>query len=245
MKALLQAELLKLRTTRTFVALVGAALAISLLLLVLSAVFGDFHTAIDVRRLFASDFTGVFILLLGAMGMAGEWRHRTITSTVLAAPDRLRLLAAKTLSYAVAGVAVSCAVTVTLMLVGTIILSSRGQLTIGASDLIDVLWRNLVVAGYIGAIGVCVGAIVRSQVGAIIGLLIWLLVVETALFAAVPDVAKFAPLNGAPGAVIDVSIDGNDAVDLLSPAIGAFVMVGWVALLFAAGALLLRKRDLT
>ena len=39
--------------------------------------------------------------------MAGEWRHRTITSTVLAAPDRLRLLTAKTLSYAVAGVVLS------------------------------------------------------------------------------------------------------------------------------------------
>ena len=47
------------------------------------------------RELFTADFTGLFILLLGVMGMAGEWRHRTITSTVLAAPDRLHLLAAK------------------------------------------------------------------------------------------------------------------------------------------------------
>ena len=55
------------------------------------------------RELFTADFSGLFILLLGVIGMAGEWRHRTITSTVLAAPDRLRLLAAKILSYAVAG----------------------------------------------------------------------------------------------------------------------------------------------
>ena len=48
------------------------------------------------RELFTADFSGLFILLLGVMGMAGEWRHRTITSSVLAAPDRLRLLAAKT-----------------------------------------------------------------------------------------------------------------------------------------------------
>ncbi|MEJ7797835.1 MAG: ABC transporter permease, partial [Solirubrobacteraceae bacterium] len=151
MSALLRAELLKLRTTRTFVALVGAALAISLLVLVLSTTLVDYDNADDVRATFAGDFTGVFILLLGAMGMAGEWRHRTITSTVLAAPDRLRLITAKAVSYAVAGVVVSFVVTAMLMLVGTIILSSRGQTTLDASTLFDIMWRNLAVAAYLGA----------------------------------------------------------------------------------------------
>ena len=59
------------------------------------------------------------------MGMAGEWRHRTITSTVLAAPRRLRLLSAKTISYAVAGIAISLIVTVTIMAIGTVILSGE------------------------------------------------------------------------------------------------------------------------
>ena len=46
--------------------------------------------------------SGLFILLLGVIGMTGEWRHRTIASTVLAAPGRALLLAAKVISYAVA-----------------------------------------------------------------------------------------------------------------------------------------------
>jgi len=244
MKALLQAELLKLRTTRTFIALVGSAVALSLVLLVLNTLLTDEFDEESVRFTFAGDFTGLFILLLGAMGMAGEWRHRTITSTVLAAPDRLKLLVAKTLSYAVAGVVVSFVVTAMLMLVGTIILSSRGLTTLPFSDLLDIMWRNLVVSAYLGAFGVCVGAIVRSQVASIVGLLIFPIAVEVTLFALAPEVAKYMPINGAPSGLVDVSFD-DGATEFLDPGIAALVMFGWVTVLFAAGAVLLQRRDLT
>ncbi|HWC25986.1 MAG TPA: hypothetical protein VG474_05320, partial [Solirubrobacteraceae bacterium] len=95
MSVLVQAELLKLRTTRTFVALVAASLALSLLVVVLSGLLADDWNAENARDLFTADFAGLFIVLLGVMGMAGEWRHRTITSTFLAAPDRIALLTAK------------------------------------------------------------------------------------------------------------------------------------------------------
>jgi ABC-2 type transport system permease protein len=247
MSTLLQAELLKLRTTRTFFALIGSALALTLAFAVLSGLLGDFETEDDARLLFVGDFTGLFIILLGAMGMAGEWRHKTITSTVLAAPDRLKLLAAKTLSYAVAGVVVSFVITSALMLVGTIILSSRGQVTLPLSDLLDIMWRNLVVAAYLGAFGVCIGAIVRSQVAAIVGLLVWMLIAESALFFFIEDLLKFAPLNGAPGGIIDVTVDEGPGAgaELLAPGAAALVMIAWVAVLFAAGSVLLRRRDLT
>ena len=181
--ALLRAELLKLRTTRTFAALVGSALALSLLAVSLSAALTDQFTEDEVRELFTADFTGLFIMLLGVMGMAGEWRHRTITSTVLAAPDRLRLVAAKTLSYAIAGVVLSLIVTVSIMVVGSLILSGRGLDTLGAADLADVLWRNLLVAALAAVIGVCVGGIVRNQVVAIVGLLVFAFVLEPTLLA--------------------------------------------------------------
>ena len=40
------------------------------------------------------------------------------------------------------------------------------------APLLDVLWRNLVVAAYLGAIGVCIGALLRNQVAAIVGVLL-------------------------------------------------------------------------
>jgi ABC-type transport system involved in multi-copper enzyme maturation permease subunit len=242
MNALLRAELLKLRTTRTFAALVGTALGLSLLVVGLVSAFGEDFTEDDVRGLFTFDLTALFILLLGVIGMAGEWRHRTITSAVLAAPDRLRFLAAKTLSFAVAGVALSLVLTVSIMALGTAILSARDEPTIAIADMADVLWRNLLVAALLGAIGVCVGALVRNQVVAIVGLLVLVFVVEPIVLTVAFDVGRFGPTVGAPNGIIDVDSSGDE--DLLAPALAVLVMLAWVGVLFAAAAARLQRRDL-
>jgi len=242
MRPLLGAELLKLRTTRTFVTLVAVALVLSLIVVGLTAGIVDDFTEDQLLELFTADFSPLFILLLGVVGMAGEWRHRTITSSVLAAPDRVRLLLAKVLSYALAGALLSLVVTVGLMAVGTLILSIRVQPTLDASELLDVLWRNLVVAALLGAFGVCVGGLVRNQVVAIVGLLVLAFVLEPTLIAIAPDVGQFGPTGGAPNGIIRINPVGEE--DLLSPAVAVLVMLGWVGLGFAATAALLRRRDL-
>ena len=244
MKALLRAELIKLRTTRTFVVLTAAALAISLLVVVLTTTLQDEWTEDDARDLFTSDFTGLFILLLGVMGMAGEWRHRTITSTVLAAPRRLRLLGAKTISYAVAGIAISLIVTVTIMAIGTLILSARDLPTAGLGDLADVLWRNLVVAAYLGAFGVCIGGLIRNQIVAIVGLLLMTFAIEPALIGLASEVGKFGPTVGAPNGFIGLEDVFGEGEEQLTPAVALLVMIGWVGLAFAAAAARLERRDL-
>jgi ABC-2 type transport system permease protein len=243
-KALLRAELIKLRTTRTFVVLTAAALAISLLVVVLTATLQDEWTEDDARDLFTADFTGLFILLLGVMGMAGEWRHRTITSTVLAAPRRLRLLSAKTISYAVAGIAISLIVTVTIMAIGTLILSARDLPTAGLGDLADLLWRNLVVAAYLGALGVCIGGLIRNQIVAIVGLLLMTFAIEPALIGLASEVGKFGPTLGAPNGFIGLEDVFGEGEEQLTPAVALLVMIGWVGLAFAAAAARLERRDL-
>ena len=244
MKALLRAELIKLRTTRTFVVLTAATLAISLLVVVLTTTIQDEWTEDDARDLFTSDFTGLFILLLGVMGMAGEWRHRTITSTVLAAPRRLRLLSAKTISYAVAGIAISLIVTVAIMAIGTLILSARDLPTASLGDLADVLWRNLVVAAYLGAFGVCIGGLIRNQIVAIVGLLLLMFAIEPAVIGLAPEVGKFGPTLGAPNGFIGLEDVFGEGDEQLTPAVALLVMIGWVGLAFTAAAARLERRDL-
>lgn len=167
---------------------------------------------------------------------------------MLAAPDRLRLLGAKLISHAVMGALLSLIVTVMIMLLVTIILSLRNKTTLDVAALLDVLWRNLTVAAYLGAIGVCLGALLRNQVAAIVcTVLCW--IVETTLLGQVPQVGRFAPLIAAPAAL--VRYDPTDAEgfpggdDALEPAIALLVMLGWLAALYAIAGVLLRRRHLT
>ncbi|MGI9097048.1 MAG: hypothetical protein ACR2H2_00870 [Solirubrobacteraceae bacterium] len=244
MTRLLHAELIKLRTTRTFVALTGCALAASLLLVILTASLSTIDE-VDLRTLFASDLSSVFIPLLAAIAVTGEWRHRTIASSVLAAPDRVRMLAAKTLAYALAGVVISLAVTASIMLAGTLIVSGRGGTTLGLSVLADVLWRNLAVAALLGALGVGVGTLLRNQIVAVTGLLIVGFAIEPMLATLVPEVAQFGPLVGAPSGILDITSGSAGALSAaLAPALAATVSIAWASATFAAAAALLRRRDL-
>jgi hypothetical protein len=246
MKALLTAELLKLRTTRTFVAFVAAAVTLSLLITILVASIPDDLNADDARSLLTVDTSSIFVLLLGAIGMTGEWRHRTITSSVLAAPDRIKLVLAKLLAYAAAGALLSLAVTLSVALVSTIILSSRGFETAGIGDVLDLLWRNALIAALFAMIGVAVGAIVRNQVVAVVGLIVVAFVVEPAVAAATADVGKYLPFGGASSAILGETFGNEEFTEeLLSPAVGVLVLLAWTAALGAIGALLLQRRDLT
>ena len=235
MIALLRAELLKLRTTRTFVAIVGSAGALSLILVVLGAVLGK---ETDPHALFTNTAITYIIVMLGAIAMTGEWRHRTITGSVLAAPNRVRMLAAKTVSYSVAGVTLSILVTVPTIIVGELVLAGRGDATLGAGGIADVLWRNLAVAALLGPLGVCIGALVRNKIVTVVGLVIVASALEPAVFSGVPEVGRFLPLSGAPGGVLG----GTDGT--LAPGPAVAVLVAWGLAAFAAAAVDLRRRDL-
>ena len=100
----------------------------------------------DVRTPYPDQLSG---LLLGVIGMAGEWRHRTIASTVLAVPQRLRLMTAKVLAYATAGVVLSLIVNLISFGVGTLILSARGEETLAVAELLGI--ALLAGAGWLSA----------------------------------------------------------------------------------------------
>ena len=152
MTRLLEAELIKLRTTRTFAALAGVAIGLSLLITVLVSILTEPSQDDVLTDVFTSDASSLFILILAVLGITGEWRHRTITSSLLAAPDRLRFLAAKTLAFAAAGVVLSLLIAIAIGIVGVAILTIRDLPTPGLGEWIEQVGRNALVAALLGRV---------------------------------------------------------------------------------------------
>src|SRR4051812_42130140 len=147
MTSQIQAELLKLRTTRSFWLYVAAALAFVPVTVSL-AVNGAGHnenlplaSSEGVRNVFgAAAGGGVMLLLIGIYMMAGEFRHNTATSTFLISPDRRRVIGAKLVAGALVGFAVGLAASLVTLAVAIPWLSGKDvQLATHVGDITIVL----------------------------------------------------------------------------------------------------------
>src|SRR5262249_15513401 len=105
----------------------------------------------------------VVVLVLGILSFTQEFRFGTATPTFLAMPARRRVLAAKALALAVAGV-VFAAATITLDLaLSALVISARGGTLVWSGQLEAVVAAAVAVIALYGAIGVALGALVRNQ----------------------------------------------------------------------------------
>ncbi len=181
---------------------------------------------------------GVFALLLGVTFASSEFRHGTAATTFLAEPRRWRVTVAKAVAVAVtAGVYAVAALAVASAVVWVYAATAGVTVPVDA----DVVAFGARTAGAVvlsGILGVGVGTAVRSQVGAIVAVLIWMFVVESLLGGFLPDLARWAPV--AAGNAMTVSGDGQ-----LGVLAASLVSVGYGALALVAGAWLVERRDAT
>ena len=122
------AEVLKLRTTRTFWTLAAVTFGLILLIVVLSLIIDDeLETNEDAVRslLSTGGLAGVFMLILGAVVGAGEYRHGTIASTLLVTPNRLHAVTAQTLACTLGGFLVGLAAVAIVFALSVPVLSGR------------------------------------------------------------------------------------------------------------------------
>jgi ABC-2 type transport system permease protein len=237
-----RAELLKLRSTRTTLGLVIGLLALLLLTTLLTGLVAPERELVfpdDQRDLFSlGTIAGLFAALCGVLLVTGEFRFRTIRSTVLVTPRRSTVLLGKTAASALAGLALGVLAAALALAIGYLSLSGRGiDIVVGNGDLAQLILGGIAATAVWGAIGVGLGAVVRNQVGAVIGLLAWLFVVEHLLFGLVPSVGRYTPSEA------EDALIGSTERHLVAPAAGALLLVAWAVLVVAAGAALVARRD--
>jgi ABC-2 type transport system permease protein len=175
MIALVRAELLKLRTLRSTAWAAAGLLLITLLTAGLAT--GDaggkhYRTPAELREtILAVGYAAVFFLVvLGAIAIAGEYRHGTISQRFLATPDRKRVLAAKLAAYGLVGTGTALVVTAIASALGQAVVSSKGY-TLDLGDAGLRLAGGIVVATALAAaLGVVVGALTRNPTTAVVAI---------------------------------------------------------------------------
>lgn len=249
MSRALSSELLKLRTTRTFFALVLSAV---LLVGVISTLASSLAPFDDPGVWPGEDLIGItffgplFALVLGVLAVSTEFRHGTITPTLLAVPSRSRVIAAKVIAHLLAGFILGLLVMVLNLALVEGILALRGIET-GTSMGEALRWTAgvSVTAGLLAALGVGVGAVVRNQVGALVGALAWIFIVEP-LLTIIPGVDDLLERYGV-GPLMDGlnGFEDNTGTDVLAQVPAGLLLAGYVVVLALVGAALLRRRDVT
>ncbi len=227
MKAQLRSELFKQRSTRTGLALFGAMFSLVLLAVLLHgfglAAENVDNTSEQLMVFGRGEFLGaLFAALLGAMSITGEIRHGTIRPTFLVTPSRGRVVAAKVSVSGLIGAGFGLAAGALAAGVGTAALRLRGiEVRLDSGDYALLIAGGAIAGALWAAIGVGVGALVRNQVAAMVGICAWLLFVEGLLVGDVADVAEVGRF--APGAAGE-AISGQNQDTLLAPALALVVL---------------------
>jgi ABC-2 type transport system permease protein len=237
----LRSELLKQRSTQTtlllFLAMFGlVALAVTMHVLALDA--DQLSTRAHQLEVFQVGTRAgmLFAGLAGAIAITAEIRYGTIRPTFLVTPRRGPVIAAKLAVSGMVGIVIGLLAEILMAADAAVAYAARGidnQLTGG--DYLQLLTGGAGAAALWAAAGVGIGALVRNQVGALVGLCAWMFVVESVSESFVPDFARLLP--GGAG----LALAGNS--DELSAALGALLLVLYAAAAAAAGWLATLNRD--
>jgi ABC-2 type transport system permease protein len=249
---LVRAEFTKLATTRLIYGVAAVMAAFGVLTVVVNVTIagqqGNPPLSADSFAMFvAAPTTHPLLagaaLLLGILGMTGEFRHQTVTQSFLVTPDRGRVVAAKLVAYPLAGIALALATLAVTAAVAAGWLAAKGITPSlpPAGALGRMVGVALLGPALCGLVGVGVAALVRNQVAALVGVAVWVMVVEGLLLSLLhaPSLGKWLPSAAAKAAITS---PGGAQLSRL----GGTLLLAAYALAFAlAGTRLVVRRDIT
>jgi ABC-type transport system involved in multi-copper enzyme maturation permease subunit len=230
---LARAELRKLFTTRALPVSFTIAIALAVISVIIDAMVAGKHgsarlgtDAAVYQMLKFGPVTCVVMPILGILVAGGEFRHRTIVAALLATPHRARIFAAKVVVIAGLGAAFSALIFGLGLGTVALTLSAHGihHLPTGIGRLYV---GTVISSACFGMIGVALGALTRSTIGAIVAAIAWVLFVEQIILQTVmPGIEKWLPTGAAIG-LTDAPSPGR----VLSPTVAGLVLSGYMRML--------------
>lgn len=259
MISLVRAELLKIRSTRMWVGMLALSVGFALfglgVYIAFAGVKQNGETVIPpvsdpetVRGFYSAAGGGVlFMMILGIIGITGEYRHQTITQAFLTTPRRGRLLAAKLVSYFGFGLAFGVLTVLAVVIVALPALAIKGGSTsLVANDVPVVLGGTVLAMGLYALVGLGLGALIRNQIAAIIVAVVWVQLVEGIVTLALPEVGQWLPA-GAVRAITQTSggLGGRTDLDTLPVWGGVLVLLAYGLAFAAIATVTTVRRDIT
>ncbi|MDX6564058.1 MAG: type transport system permease protein [Gaiellales bacterium] len=247
MNILIRAELIKLRTLRSFWWTIAATLAFVPVSIAISMHGGAGSPEVDTTEGFrnviaAASSGGVLMLIIGILVMAGEFRHNTIASTFLITPDRKRAVGAKLAASGIVGVAVGVVASLLTLAIALPWLAQR-NVDLGAhgTDILVVIVGGIAATALGGLMGVGLGALMTNQTLAVTATLVWILLVESLLGSFASGIGRWFP-GGAASAMSSVAPPSGDALPFW---IAGLLFAGYALVAAEAGTRLVVRRDIT
>jgi len=197
-----------------------------------------------VRTVITAGFSsGLLLVVIGILAMAGEFHHNTITATFLITPERRPVVLAKLAASALVAVAIAGAASLLTLAVALPWLSAKGVgLGAYAGDIGVVLLAVLAAAALCAIVGVGFAALLPNQTLAITTALVWILVVEAYLLVSLaPEIDRWLP-NGASKAMTADSALGGELLPMWA---GALLFAAYALAFAAAGTRRIACRDIT
>lgn len=242
MTNVLRAEFRKLFTTQVWFWLLLGSLALNALVVIgtMAGVDSQRDYALNVSDIFGAGGTAyIFVLILGIIGITAEFRHQTITPTLLTTPSRSAVIAAKLIAYLALGFAYALIGLALSLAIALPWLSAKGiDVDFGADDVPRVMIASVLIVSLYAVFGVGFGSLITNQAAAVsLGLVIT--VVLQGLLTLVPgirNVYPYTPSGATSAMIINESDRHQDHFTFLTPVQGGIVLLAWGVVLAACGA---------
>lgn len=244
MRGLIAAEYLKLRTTKTTWGLLVATV-VTTGLAVVGAIFVATNSKLNLESLngirevlHVTAAGGIFVLVLGVIISAGEYRQRTATDTFLTTPKRWKVIVSKLIVATTSGVVFGALSAGTAIAVANHLYTAKGYtFPLGSSQAWTILGGAVLAAALFGALGAATGSLVRNQISAIVGWMAWLFVIENIVLGFSATLGRWLP------SALNRALVRDPNADLLSQSSAAIALVIYGVVIMLTAVMTERRRD--